>query len=109
MEISRHQADMCAALGDVHRLLLLYALADNAQSVSELVQRVSLSQPAVSRHLRIMRESGVVRAERRGKSIYYCPVDLRIFEVLRLLRAISTDQMQKQGDAAQSAATRPPV
>jgi ArsR family transcriptional regulator len=109
MQVTQRQVEMCAALGDVHRLLLLYALADEPHNVGELAQRVGLSQPAVSHHLRILRESGVVDAERRGKQMVYFPLDARIFEVLDLLRAISIDQMQRQGDAAQSAAQRPTV
>ncbi len=107
MEVSQRQVEMCAALGDVNRLLLLYALADDPQNVGELAARVGLPQPTVSHHLRILRESGVVDAERRGKLMVYFPVDARIFQVLDLLRAISINQMQKQGDAAQSAAPRP--
>ncbi len=109
MEISHRQADVCAALADYHRMMLLYAVADKAQSVSELVRRVGLSQPAVSRHLRIMRESGVVVAERRGKSIFYIVTDRRIIQAMDLLRTSLSEQMQQQSEAAQSAAQRPPV
>lgn len=109
MEISQRHADMCAALGDISRLLLLYAMADEPRSVGELVTRVGLSQPAVSRHLRIMRDSGVVSAERHGKLIYYYPTDRRIVEAMDVLRLVLTQQMQQQGNAARSAALRPPV
>jgi ArsR family transcriptional regulator len=109
MEISRRHAEMCSALADKHRLLLLYAMADEPRSVSELVSRVGLSQPAVSRHLRIMRESGLVSTERHGKCIYYFPVDGRIIQAMDLLRAILTEQMQRQGNAASSATQRPLV
>lgn len=109
MRVSQHQAELCAALGEVNRLLLLYALADAPLSVGELVQRVGLPQPTVSRHLHTLRECGVVHAERQGKSVVYSPSDPRIYAVLDLLRAISTDQMQKQGDAALNATLRPSV
>ena len=109
MEISHRQADICAALADYHRMLLLYAVADKPQNVSELVRRVGLSQPAVSRHLRIMRESGVVMSERRGKSIFYIVTDRRIIEAMDLLRSSLTEHMQQQSETAHSAAHRPPV
>ncbi len=109
MQVSHHQADICAALGDVNRLLLLYALADSPLSVGELVQRVGLPQPTVSRHLHILRECGVVNAERQGKSMVYSPADSRLYAVLDLLRAIASDQMQQQGHAAQNATLRPSV
>ena len=109
MQVSQHQAELCAALGDVNRLLLLYALADSPLNVGELVQRLGLPQPTVSRHLHILRECGVVNAERKGKSMVYSPADPRLYAVLDLLRAISTDQMQKQGHAALNATLRPSV
>ncbi|HEX2908753.1 MAG TPA: helix-turn-helix domain-containing protein [Phototrophicaceae bacterium] len=109
MEISQRHAEICAALGDLHRLLLLYAIADEPRSVSELVSRVGLSQPAVSRHLRILRESGVVSAERRGKLIYYYPSDRRIIEAMDIIRAALTEQLQHQGNLAHNATHRPPV
>lgn len=109
MEISQRHADMFASLGDVSRLLLLYAMADEPRSVSELVARVGLPQPTVSRHLRIMRQSGVVSAERHGRSMYYFPTDTRIVQAMDLLRGVLTEQMQRQGDLAHDAMNRPPV
>ena len=109
MEISQRQADMCAALGDVHRLLLVYAVADEPRSVTYLVQRIGLSQPAISRHLRILRECGIVCAERRGRSIFYAPADPRVISAIDELRSILTDQMQKQGTVAALATSRPAV
>ena len=109
MEISQRHADLCAALGDLNRLLLLYAMADEPRSVTELVSRVNLSQPAVSRHLRIMRESGVVTAERKGKMIYYYPTDRRILEAMDLLRVVLAEYMEQQGKAARAAMVRPPI
>jgi DNA-binding transcriptional ArsR family regulator len=109
MEISHRQAEVCAALADYHRMMLLYAVADTPRSVSDLVRRVGLSQPAVSRHLRIMRESGVVVAERRGKSIFYIVKDRRIVQAMDLLRTSLSEQMQQQGEVAHTAAQRPPV
>ena len=109
MEISQRQAEICAALGDIHRVLLLYMVADGPHSVTDLVKRVGLSQPAVSRHLRIMRECGIVAPERRGKSTYYFLVDPRIIEAMDLLRTVLTERMQKQGDLAQSASYRPSI
>lgn len=109
MEISVRQAAVCAALGDYHRLLLLYAVAAEPRSVGDLAQRLGLSQPTVSHHLRILRERKVLTTERRGKSIYYFPADPRIVEAMDLLRAALTDQMQEQGTMAANAALRPPV
>ena len=62
---------MFSALADPVRLGILDALAGRAHSVNELVDRFPVSQPAVSRHLRILREAGLVRVEPAGKSRIY--------------------------------------
>jgi ArsR family transcriptional regulator, cadmium/lead-responsive transcriptional repressor len=109
MEIAHRQAEVCAALGDYHRMLLLYAVADEARNVSDLVQRLGISQPAVSRHLRIMRECGIVSSRRQGKLIYYVLTDQRIMQAVEMIRTTLTEQMQRGGHIADSAAQQPRV
>lgn len=49
-------------LGEPRRLAILELLRDGEQPVGELVTRLGLSQPAVSKHLRVLRDSGLVEA-----------------------------------------------
>ncbi len=109
MEITQRHAEMCSGLGDFHRILILYALAEKSHNVSELVVRLGLSQPTVSRHLKILRECGAVSAERHGKAVYYRPADPRIIEAMDLLRAVLTDQIRNQGNLASQAKHRPAI
>jgi ArsR family transcriptional regulator len=58
------------ALGDPTRLAIVNCLASNGETcVCEF--DVGLSQPTISHHLRVLREAGLVSAERRGTWIYY--------------------------------------
>jgi DNA-binding transcriptional ArsR family regulator len=50
------------ALAEPRRLAILELLRDGERPVGELVGRLGLSQPAVSKHLRVLRESGLVEA-----------------------------------------------
>jgi DNA-binding transcriptional ArsR family regulator len=50
------------ALAEPRRLAILELLRDGEQPVGELVARIGLSQPAVSKHLRVLRDSGLVEA-----------------------------------------------
>lgn len=61
------------ALGDANRQCLILALMGNpaAMRVGELAERSNLSRPAVSHHLKILREAGVVRVHREGTKNYY--------------------------------------
>ncbi len=66
--------DICScfkALGDPIRVAILKALCCERLCVGDIVARVNLSQPAVSHHLRILREAGLVTAEKRGTTVYY--------------------------------------
>jgi DNA-binding transcriptional ArsR family regulator len=50
------------ALGEPHRVEILDLLRDGERPVGELVERLELSQPAVSKHLRVLKEAGLVEA-----------------------------------------------
>ena len=60
-----------AALAEPNRRLILDLLRGGERSVGDLVQRVGLSQPGVSKHLRILREAGLVGSRADGKRRLY--------------------------------------
>ena len=67
-DISKLHAQVCKGLADPNRILILYTLAKVPHTVSVLAERVELPQPTVSRHLKILRERGLVIARRTGQS-----------------------------------------
>ena len=64
-------AQFLKALGNEQRLLILCNLLDRPLSVGELNQRVDLSQSALSQHLALLRDAGLVETRRESQSIYY--------------------------------------
>src|SRR3954468_19380296 len=60
-----------AALADDTRMQIVEALAADDRSGSELVELFTISQPAISRHLRLLREAGVVTVQPNGKQRIY--------------------------------------
>ena len=75
---------ICKALGDPTRLKILELLKSRGKSCCELISRdekglcacdieqaVKLSQAAVSHHMGLLRRAGLVRAEKRGRWVYY--------------------------------------
>lgn len=78
-----------AALGDETRQRVFLALLESEQvglRAKELAERTHLSRPAVSRHLRVLREAGAVRMHREGARNYYYPnADTEQWEKLRTL------------------------
>jgi ArsR family transcriptional regulator len=97
-EIVELHAEVCSALAEPTRLFLLYALAEHACNVTELTQKLDLTQPTISRHLKILREGGLVRATRQGMSVQYELVDRRVIEALDLLRSVLRDRIQHHAD-----------
>jgi ArsR family transcriptional regulator, virulence genes transcriptional regulator len=59
------------ALANQKRLMILCALVECERSVSEINQLVELSQSALSQHLALLREQGLVETRREAQTIYY--------------------------------------
>ncbi|MGD9093100.1 MAG: metalloregulator ArsR/SmtB family transcription factor [Anaerolineales bacterium] len=92
-EVTQLHADICSALGDPRRILILYALSEQNLNVSDLAKQVSISQPAASRHLKILRERGLVHPVRNGASVEYRITDRRIIQALDILRGFLRDRI----------------
>ena len=63
--------DPFEALGDPNRRRMLSLLAESELSVGHLAAAFEISRPAVSRHLRLLREAGLVSEERQGRRRVY--------------------------------------
>jgi ArsR family transcriptional regulator len=100
-EVMRLHAQVCAALADPNRILLLYSIAEQPRSVGDLVKALGISQPAVSRHLQNLRERRMVTATREGQNVFYSLADQRIIQALDLLRAVLADNLFYQGSLAE--------
>lgn len=72
-----------SVLAEPHRRQILDLLAGAERPVGELVEELALSQPAVSKHLRILREAGLVQARGDAQRRLYSvrPEPLRAIDV----------------------------
>lgn len=59
------------ALGDPNRRAILTLLGDGGRSVREIAEALPISRPAVSRHLRLLKEAGLVAEQPRGTQRIY--------------------------------------
>jgi DNA-binding transcriptional ArsR family regulator len=59
------------ALGELNRLRIMRLLLRQQSSVNAISKRLALSQYNVSKHLRVLKEAGLVQAERRGQQRLY--------------------------------------
>ena len=103
-EINQLHANICGALADPSRILILYLLSEGPLNVNTLVEKLELPQPTVSRHLKVLRERGLVTAERDGQSVFYSLADIRVIEALDLLRTVLGERLSKQASLANTVA-----
>jgi len=95
-EISQLEADFCFALSDPNRILMLYALSEKPLNVTELTNELGLNQPTTSRHLKVMRERGLVQTVRTGTTVTYHLTDQRLIQALDLLRSVMRDRLTER-------------
>ncbi len=94
---------VCDALGNPCRVLILYALRDHPRYVTDMAEELDLPQSSVSRHLKVLRDRGLVLPRRDGPAVYYHLADHRVIEALDLLRGIMSDRLHKQVKIADAA------
>jgi len=84
----RHACDaarLMKAVGNENRLMVLCALAEGELSVGELLDRVDLSQSALSQHLAVLRRESLVTTRREAQSIYYSLSSAEASKLIRFL------------------------
>jgi DNA-binding transcriptional ArsR family regulator len=92
-------------LAEAHRRSILDLLRDSERSVGELVEVLGVSQPAVSKHLRVLREAGLVSARSDAQRRLYRlrPEPLRAIDEwlapYRRLWSASLDALERHLDA----------
>lgn len=99
-EITALHANICSALADPSRILILYALNEKPSNVSTLAEELGITQSAASRHLNILRDRGLVTSQRDGQSVVNTLTDPRIIQALDLLRAVLTSKLRSQAALA---------
>jgi DNA-binding transcriptional ArsR family regulator len=75
-------AETFQALGDSSRVQIVWALSHGEQSVGTLAERLGMSQPAVSHHLRTLRNLKLVHIRKSGRTSFYSLDDEHINHLL---------------------------
>jgi DNA-binding transcriptional ArsR family regulator len=100
-EIHQLHAELCQALADPKRILILYALAEHPQTVGELAGKLALRQSNVSQHLAVLRDRGLVATERSGTSVRYSikyPVVVDALDLLRGVLKAKLDEARRRAE-----------
>ncbi|MDH5448636.1 MAG: metalloregulator ArsR/SmtB family transcription factor [Candidatus Bathyarchaeota archaeon] len=81
-ELNRFRAKVFKALAEPLRLEILRFLRNGEKCVCEVVPHLGIAQPLVSRHLKILKNRGLVKARKDGNRRLYSVTDPQIFEVI---------------------------
>jgi DNA-binding transcriptional ArsR family regulator len=100
-------ADPFAALGDGNRRAILRLLAGGERSVGQLASEMPISRPAVSRHLRLLREAGLARERAVGTRRLYALDDLGVRAVRDYLESVWGEATARYRLVAENTAPRP--
>lgn len=74
-------------MGNSTRLKIMYILAQKEVGVLELSELLNMSMPAISHHLRILKDKKIVNRRQTGKNVFYKLDDPCLIKVLELTRS----------------------
>ncbi|BAB75602.1 ArsR/SmtB family transcription factor [Anabaena sp. FACHB-709] len=78
-------AEYFKVLSEVSRLQVLCALKSGAKNVTEIIEITQLKQANVSKHLQILAQTGIIKRQPQGVSVFYEIADPIIFELCELV------------------------
>ena len=81
----QYVAEYFKALAEPTRLRMLNALQDGEKNVGQLTEISACTQANVSKHLALLAQSGLVKRESRGTSVYYSIADPAIYDLCDLV------------------------
>ena len=102
-EITILQAEVLKTLASPRRLDILHKLANGPIEVGRLAEAIGASQPNVSQHLAVLRNAGIVEAERDGREVRYRLTDPDVMVACGLMRTVLERRLTRLGEMAASA------
>ena len=78
-------ADSMKQLGDPSRLRIFWLLCHTEECVIDIAAIVNMTSPAVSHHLRLLKNAGLITSRREGKEMFYKAADTKLSQALHLI------------------------
>ncbi len=83
--LADRQAAVCSVFANARRVMILWSLAGQEMSVSEIASAIEASLQSTSQHLHLMKGMGILDSRRDGQTIYYRIVENGVMEQCQLL------------------------
>ena len=84
------------ALGDPTRQAIFERLVERPRPVGELAGELPVTRPAVSQHLKVLKDAGLVQDRREGRWSYYSLVPETLAVAHDVVRALATEKRARQ-------------
>ena len=81
-EIFGKASDMFSLIGDSTRLKILWILCHSEECVINIAAAIDMSSPAVSHHLKGLKQNGIIVSRREGKEAYYRLADTQEAKII---------------------------
>jgi DNA-binding transcriptional ArsR family regulator len=93
MNIFRKCIPIFQTLSDTHRQDIILLLAEHdALTVNEITQHSKLSRPAISHHLKLLKENGLIKVEQQGtQRLYSLELDQSVGLLKQLIQTVEED------------------
>jgi len=95
LELYELKAGMHKAFADPKRLIIIEELRKGQKSVGDLTRILAIPQAAISRHLAVLRERGVVSSRRESTNVFYTLVDPRICDIVDTMHSLLLSRIEK--------------
>ncbi len=92
-------AERFKALSEPIRLRILQELHEGEMSVSEITQRIESSQPNVSKHLKLLQDSGLLARRQEANTVYYSISDKVVFDICEIVCNSLREKFSAKADA----------
>jgi len=96
------QADLCRCMASATRIEIVHVLRDGPQRVGDIARIIGQPQTRVSRHLGVLRNGGVVIAQRRAQNVVYQIANLKIVHICDLMREVLVEQAAHRSQLAEA-------
>jgi ArsR family transcriptional regulator len=86
------QAELCQSLSNATRLRIIQILKESPKSVGDISAELNMAQPTVSRHLAVLRASGLLTANRKAQEVFYEIANPKVVVVCEMMRSILAER-----------------
>ncbi|MFZ5902503.1 MAG: ArsR/SmtB family transcription factor [Chloroflexota bacterium] len=96
------QAELCLAMGNSLRLQIVHLLREGPRRVNGIAEELGISQATISRHLAVLRNVGILSAQRQGTDMIYQIVNPKITDICETMRAVLAERETQRSEILQN-------